>query len=673
MFHYTRDEFSKALRSLGVKEGDALLCSTSLGLLGLPEGAKCQEDVDRLCFDVLAEAVGEKGTLFVPAYSYTFCKSTASCPATYDPASTPSEIGPFPEFFRNQRGVRRSLDPLFSYSGLGPAAPALFDRLPHTSYGNDCLFERFLGKRVKICNIGIGTGWALFIHHVDWLCASPFRYEKLFFGNIKVNDELRPTSWVYYVALRHPAGRVSSYKIGDDAAAEGVFSFAALGRGRIYVADYDEYYQYMLRRKRVDVWVTAQGPAGDPVRLEVERVGNAPMPVLSDENDLSDVLRSLPRDCVSDGFDRAVALIARKIPLKVHEFPTGTSAFSWLVPEKWTCFEGGLFSVSGEPIWKAEGSGRVMPYSLPFDGIVSREELFLHVKSDVSSTKERMLYRRDWGLLASSAEMEAIEDAQYLVRIRSDFSFGRMKVGEAVLPGERKEFFLVCVSLEGRGNEGVAPSLAALRLFEMLNGAFRRFSYRFLFVPGEVGAAAWLSVNEDIFELCRGILLFEDFASVSPDALQKKVDKPFVLRNVFEHFYSAGLLSDVSDGTVSGLMRMFVRCGLNDILSLMLEKQGADRDGGEKLAKAGYDLLSATGENCVPLPLYKGMLCVERYPELDCVAGSPLTEIPYLLNGERDVLELAELTRSGYFDIVDFLFRMENCGLVERRFGFLRC
>src|SRR5690606_18416531 len=90
-------------------------------------------------------------------------------------------------------------------------------------------------------------------------------------------------------------------------------------------------------------------------------------------------------------------------------------------------------------------------YSLPFEGEVSREELLrhLHVHPTLPDAVpfNFQYYDKDWGLCCSQRQRDALTDARYRVVIRTDFSFGTLKVGEVVLPGETEECVVLCAHL----------------------------------------------------------------------------------------------------------------------------------------------------------------------------------------------------------------------------------
>ena len=99
--------------------------------------------------------------------------------------------------------------------------------------------------------------------------------------------------------------------------------------------------------------------------------------------DMLDLIRELwflRRDIVSNGFDRALQRLAQEVPMTIHEYPTGEPCWTWRVPEKWTCDEAYLETLDGKRLLDyAEHPLHVVSYSLPFEGVVTREELLPHL------------------------------------------------------------------------------------------------------------------------------------------------------------------------------------------------------------------------------------------------------------------------------------------------------
>ena len=91
-----KEQMISDLRALGVREGDSLLVHTAFSKLG--------KNVDPAeVIDALRTALGEKGTLVLPALSWA--NVTAANPV-FDVNATPVCVGFLPEYFRRLPGVR---------------------------------------------------------------------------------------------------------------------------------------------------------------------------------------------------------------------------------------------------------------------------------------------------------------------------------------------------------------------------------------------------------------------------------------------------------------------------------------------------------------------------------------------------------------------------------------
>ncbi len=124
-----------------------------------------------------------------------------------------------------------------------------------------------------------------------------------------------------------------------------------------------------------------------------------------------DSLWRLPRDIVSNGYDAALRALATQLPMTIHEYPTGMEAWTWVVPEKWTCHEAYLETLDGRRLFSyADHPLHVVSYSLPFEGVVSREELLahLHAHPRIPDAVPFIFkyYERDWGLCCSQLQRE---------------------------------------------------------------------------------------------------------------------------------------------------------------------------------------------------------------------------------------------------------------------------
>ncbi len=247
--------------------------------------------------------------------------------------------------------------------------------------------------------------------------------------------------------------------------------------------------------------------------------------------DLIHELWFLKREIVSDDYDRALARLAAEIPMTIHEYPTGTHAWTWTVPEKWTCHEAYLETLDGRRLIDyADHPLHVVSYSLPFEGVVSRDELFqhLHVHKHLPDAIPFVFkyYQRDWGLCCSQTLRNSLTDEEYRVVIRTSFEPGALKVGEVVVPGESEQSFMLVAHLchPAMVNDDLTGVIVGLDVARALLARPKpRYTYRLLILPETIGSVAYLSSHEDLIPKMVGGLFLEMLGNDAPLALQQSL------------------------------------------------------------------------------------------------------------------------------------------------------
>ena len=529
-YHYTYDDLVTALERVGVRPGGTVFVHVSLGRLGYSNRGRTMLDSCTVLHDALRQAVGPRGTVLVPAYTYSIGRREL-----FDVSETPATTGEFTEFFRRQENAVRSAEPMLSVAGIGPDAERLLTNLPHTCYGRDSVYDRLYESDARIVTVGLGLHWATYRHYIEEYVRVPFRFHKLFKGVIREHGHDRTEIWTYYAAplIRNcnPNGLPLEKRMRD----EGVCVAATVGRGEICSIGCKEYRDYAVREFARDPWISAEGPPlsfADLVAAEDARVSSRRSDVCLRRDasmlEMMAALAPLRRDIVSDGYDAGLAALASVIPLAIHEFPTGSECLTWVVPEKWTCHEAWLESMDGQRLFStADHPAHVMSYSLPYEGTVSRDELFQHLHSHPALPDAIPFvcaaYTRDWGLCSSQATRESLDADRYRVVIRSNVSYSSLKVGEAVVPGQTDETILLCANLLGlagsdAGVSGVAVGMEVMRRLMLMPA--RRYTYRFLILPGTTGVAAWLNAHALGNSRVAGGIFLTTLATSHPFTLQ---------------------------------------------------------------------------------------------------------------------------------------------------------
>lgn len=527
------DALSAALRAVGLGSGDIVFVHACLDALGPMAGAATAADRASLALGALRDVVGRDGTILVPTYTFSFCRQEP-----FDVARTPAVAGPWntcvelAELVRGLPGAVRSRDPIHSVAAVGPAAASLVEGIASTCFGLDSVFDRLRRRGARICVIGAPLDEATFRHHSEEMIGVPFRYRKLFTGEIRDHTGARREGWVYNVRLSAPNGFPDAAALERRAREVGLCRAAALGNGEVIAVDAEPFHEFIVAELRRDPWATARGPAGDPEALDDQEVDVAPLdaslPPGASMVQMIDALWRLPRDIVSTGYDAALRALATQLPMTVHEFPSGLECWSWIVPEKWACREAWLETLEGHRILSyADHPLHVVSYSLPFDGVVSREELLdhLHVHPRIRTAIPFVFkyYERDWGLCCSADVRDSLTDAHYRVVIRTTSSYGRLKVGEVVARGATDDTIMLCAHLchPAMVNDdltGVVVGMDVMR--HLLARTDLRYTYRFTVVPETIGSVAYLSRHEDLIPRLKGGVFLEMLGRDVPHALQ---------------------------------------------------------------------------------------------------------------------------------------------------------
>lgn len=231
------------------------------------------------------------------------------------------------------------------------------------------------------------------------------------------------------------------------------------------------------------------GAAGERMRALVER------------------LYPICRSITGDGVRRTLEIIGESIPLEVHEVPSGTEVFDWTVPPEWNIRDAYVADAEGNRVVDFRRSNlHVVGYSVPVEATMTLAELrpHLHTLSDRPSwvPYRTSYYARDWGFCLAQEVLDALPEGDYRVRIDSTLADGHLTYGEYVVPGETTDEIIVSchVCHPSLANDNLAGIAVAVELARRLATRRPRHTYRFLFMPGTIGAITWLARNHEKVE-----------------------------------------------------------------------------------------------------------------------------------------------------------------------------
>ncbi len=220
---------------------------------------------------------------------------------------------------------------------------------------------------------------------------------------------------------------------------------------------------------------------------------------------LFDRLWPLLRSLTGEGVRETHDILSEYLPLQRIEVSSGTRVFDWTVPDEWVVREAYVIAPDGRRILDvAENNLRLVNYSVPFRGTLSRAALDAHLHSRPEMPDAipyvTSYYEPRWGFCLSENERAALPDGDYTVVVDTELKPGALTISEAVLPGSETDEVLISTytchpSLAN--NELSGPLVAAMLYRRLAAWPERRLTYRFVFAPETIGAIAYLSLRGD--------------------------------------------------------------------------------------------------------------------------------------------------------------------------------
>jgi len=219
---------------------------------------------------------------------------------------------------------------------------------------------------------------------------------------------------------------------------------------------------------------------------------------------LATELYPICRSITGNGVRQTLAILKREIPMEIHEVPSGTPVFDWTVPKEWNIRDAYIKNLAGERIVDFKKSNlHVVSYSIP----INRRMPLAELRKNLYSLPDHpdwipyrtSYYNETWGFSLNDRLLQSLPDGEYDVCIDSTLQNGHLTYGELLLPGVKSEEVLISchVCHPSLCNDNLSGMTVATELARWAAALpARRYSYRFLFIPGTIGSITWLAQNE---------------------------------------------------------------------------------------------------------------------------------------------------------------------------------
>ena len=257
---------------------------------------------------------------------------------------------------------------------------------------------------------------------------------------------------------------------------------------------------------------------------------------------LVETLFPMCRSITGDGLRDSLQVIKSEIPLEIYEVPTGTQAFDWTVPKEWNIRDAFIANAQGERVVDFRRSNlHVLGYSVPVHRTMELEALRPHLYSlpdmpDVIPYRTSY-YREDCGFCLSHRQLEALDAGEYEVCIDSTLAEGSLTYGECRIQGRSDDEVLISSHSchPSLCNDNLSGMSVACELARALQDCGLRYSYRFLWGPGTIGAITWLAQHEALLPRIRHGLVLSCLGDAGPFTYKRSRRANAEIDRVMEH------------------------------------------------------------------------------------------------------------------------------------------
>lgn len=245
--------------------------------------------------------------------------------------------------------------------------------------------------------------------------------------------------------------------------------------------------------------------------------------------DLVRELYPICRSITGDGVRETLAILRRHVPLRITEVPSGTPVLDWVVPREWNIRDAWIKNAKGERVVDFRASSlHVVSYSAPVQGRFTLDELrprlFSLPNQPDAIPYRTSYYEETWGFCLTHRQLQALPNGDYEVCIDATLAEGNLTYGEALLPGDSDEEILISAHVchPALCDDNLSGLATAALLARELHAQHKgRYSVRFLFAPGTIGAITWLARNKDTAKLVKHGLTITCLGDAHPFALKK--------------------------------------------------------------------------------------------------------------------------------------------------------
>ena len=398
-----------------------------------------------------------------------------------------------------------------------------------------------------------------------------------------------------------------------------------------------------------------------------------------------ETLFKFDRQLLGAGYDSGLEYLNHLMGLDILEFDSGTEFGTWTVPEEWVVRDAWV-KYKGKKIIDYKKNGlSLLVYSLPFQGIVSKEELekHLHHAEDVDDATPFAFkfYERDWGVCLP--RNKKLKEGDYEVFIDTEFRPGKMKIGVHTIKGKKDREVLVLAHLDHpqQANDNLSGIACLLDIFTKVKAEYFDHTIKLVICPETIGSQAY-AYSQDLSKV-DFVVAVDICGNDNSIMLQKSWNDDHRVNKV-AHCALQVAAKPYRKGkfrTSIGSDETVFNDPLIGIPGLLLttwpyKEYHTDKDTPEKI---NYEKISEVADlvikmieiyekDYIPVRLFKGPLMRSRYK-----IQSPLKRVNliwdyliYLMDGEKYLSELCTDMEMSFDQVYDSLEKIVADGKIKK-------
>ena len=232
-----------------------------------PTNFKSQKDLLKEQINFVEEISGEKNLVF-PTFNYDFLKN-----GEYSIDNDKSQVGVLSEYFRSEKSIFRTNEPVFNFSSLKNLDFNRIDSLidPFDEYS---FFNYLNDNNDTLLHYGSPFSSTTFLHYIERKSGLlSYRYDKIFEGKIIDNYKVNHVKFLYHVRPMNEHLDYDHIKIENDLISNGIMIKFIEGKTSIMISNLKDMCDFIIYKIKIDPFYLLDNESKKWVIPKVNKLG----------------------------------------------------------------------------------------------------------------------------------------------------------------------------------------------------------------------------------------------------------------------------------------------------------------------------------------------------------------------------------------------------------------